>query len=311
MPVTSAPRLTTLLCALALSGLVAASGGVAVAEPGPAAEPAQRTIPTSTSTFLGSGNVSIPDASNAGNCGAQATVRDITFAVSGMPASLVDVSLSLTVAHSYMGDLSIYLIAPNGANAPVAVRPGATQTTGTTPAACGYIANYNGTYNFNDRAAGTVWTAPSPFSGSTDGSNLPGGDFRTSGPFSAAATSLTAPFTGLASPNGTWTLRIVDVSNQNNNTGSGSAGNASLTLVAQDRTQCNAATAALVTARQAAAVAEAAMVKAKKKLKKAKKRGASAEKIAKALKKSRKAKKAAAQADAAAAAALQGYYSVC
>jgi hypothetical protein len=113
-----------------------------------------KVVPTATTTFPGAGTGTIADPSGSTACGATASTRNVTFDVSTLPSTLADVSLSVTLTHDVMGDLSIALIAPNGTAAPLAVRPGATTTT-----ACGFLSNYNGTYTFDDRAAATVWTA--------------------------------------------------------------------------------------------------------------------------------------------------------
>ncbi len=96
----------------------------------------------------------IPDAvSCAPSPGAP---RDVTFTVTGVAGAPASVSVSATMAHTWVGDLIATLIAPNGANIVVFGRTGATASPGS-----GDSSNLGGTYFFcgyrsQPRQAGVV-----------------------------------------------------------------------------------------------------------------------------------------------------------
>lgn len=170
--------------------------------------------------FPGTGVGPIPDAT-AGGPQVPGVPLDITFTVTGLTGAPAIVEVSMTGAHTYLGDLKAVLIAPNGTTFTVFGYTGATSST-----SFGSTSEISGTYSFKDSAAGTNWWVAGSIS------PVPVGDYRTtvSGPTSspAAVTNLTAAFSGVTNPNGTWTLRVTDGASQD--TGNISA--ASLTLAA-------------------------------------------------------------------------------
>jgi subtilisin-like proprotein convertase family protein len=291
-----------LLSATVVLGL-AVTGALALVAPPSQAVPGAHK-------FAGTGFGAIPDGSSP--CPTPGAPRNVTFNVTGMTAPLTDVritGLQFDPAHPFLGDLSVSLIAPNGATHVVFARTGAT-----TAAGFGDTSNVSGPYTFADDAAGNWWTAAAAVDSNT---NVAPGSYRTSQSGGAGATgavsSMNAAFAALANPNGTWTLRVTD----------GCAGDTgavtAATLELTDPTACatqqaavsSAATAA-ASADQAAAAAGDAVAKATKKVTKAKQRlkkavrsGAQG-KIAKAKAKLKKAKKAAKAAKAAKAVADQG-----
>lgn len=160
-------------------------------------------------TFVGSGVGAIPDAAGTGpaNYGAP---RDISFNVSGATASLTNISLSITMTHTYIGDLDVVLAPPgvtpgNPGSFVIFSRAGAVNAGDS-----GYGSNLGGTYVFENASANNLWTA------AASNANVPAQSYRTSvaGPTTdpAANTNFTAAFSALtpAQLNGTWTLRIRD-----------------------------------------------------------------------------------------------------
>ncbi|CAN5475223.1 hypothetical protein BH10ACI3_BH10ACI3_22940 [soil metagenome] len=163
------------------------------------------------SVFTGANLGAIPDggAACAPSPGAN---RDITFSVTGIAAAPTSVSVSMTATHSFVGDVTAVLIAPNGATTTVFGRTGAI-----TAAGVGDSSDLNATYTFSD-------TAPAqPSGGWWQEANVRGaGEFLTSGVYRstglgglgqinpAPATNLTAAFAAIPSSNGTWTLRLTD-----------------------------------------------------------------------------------------------------
>lgn len=142
--------------------------------------------------------------------------RNVTFTVSGLtgPVSSVDVT-NLTFgspAHTWVGDIEAVLIAPNGASHTIFGR-----TLATTATSCGDSTDATGPYTFSDAAA-----AP-PNGGWWQTANILGaavamtpGSYRSTNIGGAGATipmpptSINPSFTGVANPNGTWTLRVTD-----------------------------------------------------------------------------------------------------
>lgn len=144
----------------------------------------------------------IPD----GNAGYGAPLN-VTFPISSFPAAAPgSVAVSMTLTHTYVGDLDAVLIAPDGTQATVFSRTGATS-----PSDFGNSSNLGGTYRFFDSALGSWWGAAS-----TAGNNdvIPPSNYKPSTPGEApsggAAASLITPFSGLSTSNGTWTLRLRD-----------------------------------------------------------------------------------------------------
>lgn len=155
----------------------------------------------------------IPDAP-ASQCGTPGSARDVTFDVSGLAGPIADVGISgLEVAHAWMADLDVRLIAPDGVTEHVIFsRTGATTATG-----CGDSSDVAGPYTFSDGAtvppSGGWWEAATATGSS---SPIPSGTYRATAPGGAGATNpappteITPAFAGLANPNGTWTLRFRD-----------------------------------------------------------------------------------------------------
>jgi subtilisin-like proprotein convertase family protein len=307
------PRVSALVVALATGALLlsSTSGGSAAAPRHHKTghhSTAAKTVPTVTATFAGANTGAIPDAVNVtGPCGTATTagVREVTFPVSGITSGLTNVSVSVTINHTFMGDITLSLIAPDNTTAPLAPRVGATTTGNTTggQANCGYGSNYLGTYVFADTATLNPWTAIG--SAPADATNLPAGNYRSTTPLTGVATTLSATFAGVAAVTGTWKLRIAD-------TGQGDTGSvtaAALTLTGKNTAPCTAATAKVAAAQTAvgdagnkAAGAAVGLQKAKSKLKKAKKSG-NANKIKKAKARVKRAKGIKKSADAAVASA--------
>jgi subtilisin-like proprotein convertase family protein len=111
------------------------------------------------------------------------------------------VRVSFTATHTYVGDVDVVLVAPNG-------------TTGhpiflfTNPAQSdfGDSSDLGGTYNFFDQATGNWWQAAASATGTQP---VPPGDYRTSNQ-TGAQTLITPVFASLANPNGTWILQFND-----------------------------------------------------------------------------------------------------
>lgn len=176
-----------------------------------------------TGSFAGTGTGAIPDRGTAG-CGDPVGVAlDVSFNVTGLTGAVTEVMVDITMTHTWMGDVTATLIAPDGTTSLVLFG----RTGATSPTACGESANLGGTYNFTDTAAGSNWWAVSaPLA---NGDVMPAGSYRTTaiGPQAAAnsspETSLNTTFSALADANGTWILRFTDAGG--GDTGSVSAAN--------------------------------------------------------------------------------------
>lgn len=148
----------------------------------------------------------IPDAPAAG-CGQYGTTtpKDVTYTVSGLTGTITDVRVSSTFSpqHTWGGDLWLELRSPgNTVMKTIFKNRGSTTATG-----CGSSNALAGPYNFFDTAAATNFNTVA-------GTPTPAGDYQANTPCGVAgcgtATPITPSFTGLANPNGTWTLRILD-----------------------------------------------------------------------------------------------------
>ncbi len=152
-------------------------------------------------TFIGSNLGAIPD--NDG------TARSVSFLVSGVERPLRSVQLSMTLQHTWAGDVSATLVSPLGRArlmifGRTGVQRGATFGTGR---------DLDGTYRFGDAFAANWWS--SALQGST---LMPSGDFRsvTGGNRQSlqggCSTHMDAVFGGLspAEANGQWTLLLTD-----------------------------------------------------------------------------------------------------
>ncbi len=184
-------------------------------------------------TFNATGTGAIPDSANTNCWVAAGTPLSMPILVSGVAGAITNMSVSLTMTHTWVGDLNVTLSAPGGS--PSFTIFGRTGTAGTSSGLnCGYSSNMSGTYVYADPSATTNnwWTAANM----GDTGNIATGTYFTTplgapaGAVPTAGTAFNAAFAGLtpAQINGTWTLTITD--NSNGDTGSVSA--ASLTLVA-------------------------------------------------------------------------------
>lgn len=169
-------------------------------------------------TFVGAGVGPIPDRTTAG-CGAPAGAPlNITFN-STATGTITNVEVDMTATHSWVGDVDVQLIAPDGTTHNVFSDTGSTTTTG-----CGADDDLAGLYGFGDSFAGNWWTeattvspmAPGNYRTSTVGDVVGGG----------TVTSMTPVFAAV-NPAGTWTLRVTDEGN--GDTGSVSAANLRIT----------------------------------------------------------------------------------
>jgi subtilisin-like proprotein convertase family protein len=164
-------------------------------------------------TFAGTGTGNIPDLPSGTTCQtAQGTPLNVTFNVTGVSGAVSSVALSMTGFHSWVGDITATLIAPNGASHSVFGRTGAT-----TAGSSGDSSDFNGAYNFAD--ANTTppsggWWQEATLQGAAV--PLTPGNYRTTAAGGAGATNpqpatnMNASFAGVANANGTWTLRVTD-----------------------------------------------------------------------------------------------------
>lgn len=183
-----------------------------------------------SSTFSVAGQTTFP--ANAGTlgavadgpaaqCGTAGPNKDVTFTVSGISGAPSAVSANFTFGapvHTWRGDITATLIAPNGASHVLFGR-----TNSTTAAGCGSPNDLAGPYTFNDTGLTTWWTIA--------GTPTPTGTYRTTTPGGSAAggtvTTMNPAFAGIPTSNGTWTLRFTDAGG--GDTGSVSAANLTLT----------------------------------------------------------------------------------
>jgi subtilisin-like proprotein convertase family protein len=148
----------------------------------------------------GTGTGNIPDPG----------ILDITFPVTGRTGTVTDVVVEFTGTHTYLGDLTATLIAPDDTQHLLFARPNSTDNS----------ADLNGTYIFADSASGTLSSAT--------GDPRPSGLYRTASTSIGPATSLLTSFGGKA-PNGNWVLRF----NDNFGSDSGNVSAARLYLVTE------------------------------------------------------------------------------
>lgn len=172
---------------------------------------------------------SIPDGVSP--CPTAGAPRNVTFNVSGLTGSLSNIAVSMTFAgpaHTFMGDITATLIAPNAASHVVFARTGATTATG-----FGDSSDLAGPYTFADSAGSPPsggWWQEATVRGASEA--MTSGLYRTTAAGGAGqtnpapATNMTAAFSGVPNLNGTWTLRLTD--SCNSDTGAISA--ASLTI---------------------------------------------------------------------------------
>lgn len=166
-------------------------------------------------TFPCTGVGAIPDG-NAGTPPQFGTPLVVNCVVSGVSANVTNVSASITMDHTWVGDVDVVLRAPGGTPSLVVVsRIGVTTAT-----SFGSASDYSGTYVFADSASGTnIWTAAAA-------TPVPAGSYRTTAPGQAGqtnpapVTSLNTTFGGLtpAQANGTWTLTFRDAASADTGT---------------------------------------------------------------------------------------------
>ena len=167
-------------------------------------------LPTSSTGAVdstGTGTGVIPDNDANG--------RVVTFAVSGATRSIEDVSLVLTISHTWVSDLEAVLTSPDGTARLVIFGRAGKRRSGSS----GESANLDGTYIFIDDAATDLWGT---LAGQSTSFVIPSGVYRTSTQgYSSAAintnaggctTLLRGAFGRLppAKTNGLWSLRIAD-----------------------------------------------------------------------------------------------------
>lgn len=191
---------------------IAAAAMVTAAVTGTAS--AQEVLFPATPASLGP----IPDGL-ASSAYAPGLPRDVTFQVTGIGAvETVSVTMAFNPAHTWGGDVTATLIAPDGTSHVIFGRRNVNTANG-----AGSDANLAGPYTFSDRGVLNFWLATSD--------PVAPGSYRTvasGGPFAIGTQTVMDPvFRGHAG-NGTWTLRVVDGHLQD--TGAVSA--ASLTLSA-------------------------------------------------------------------------------
>lgn len=130
--------------------------------------------------------------------------RDVTFVVPPGRRTVTHVTVSVSLSHTWVGDLVAQLIAPTGESHVLFGYTGATSAISK-----GSRADLAYQYTFHDRAGRSWWsTALAVGTGI-----VPDGAYRTSGTGGLGATGLPTPmdaaFVGVPSA-GTWTLRLTD-----------------------------------------------------------------------------------------------------
>lgn len=134
------------------------------------------------------------------------TPRDVKFTVSGLTGAPTDVSIGLSVDMTYVLDLQVTLIAPDGTTKRTVF-----SDTGGGPVEDN--SNTLGPYEFSDSAPASPswWDAAAAING---GQVIPSGSYRASNSNAEAnpgANALITPaFAGLTDPDGVWTLRFRD-----------------------------------------------------------------------------------------------------
>ncbi|HSI88752.1 MAG TPA: FG-GAP-like repeat-containing protein [Pyrinomonadaceae bacterium] len=179
-------------------------------QPSPVEANDEKTVAASTlggTTFPANAGTlgSIPDGTTCYTPGAP---RDVTFTVSGMSGSPTDVELNVTGNHTWVGDMAVTLIAPNGTSHVIFARTEASSTS-----CFGDSSDFAGPYLFTDAATGVNWW-DAAFA-ATGTQPVPAGSYRTTaaGPNNtppAPVTNMNAAFAGVPDANGTWTLRVTD-----------------------------------------------------------------------------------------------------
>ena len=166
-----------------------------------------------SATFPGTGLGTIADATACGPT--PGTPLNVTFNATGLSGapSAVDVGVTFgSPNHTWMGDVTATLIAPNGASHTLFG-----VTTSTSATGIGDSSDLGAAYVFSD-------TAPAPPSGGwwQEATLRGAAEVMTAGTYRTTArggagqtnpappTSINAAFAGVTNPNGTWTLRLTD-----------------------------------------------------------------------------------------------------
>lgn len=181
--------------------LFAALPFVAALLAGPLTTSAAAQVFNATPGTLGA----IPDS--VGECvGADGPPLFVSIPASGLVGGLTSVSASITLTHTWMGEVTATLIAPDGTEHVLFGR-----TLATAPPGWGIDGDLSGTYAFNDAAGGNWWTAAQ-----TAGSGVvPPGAYRTSQlgngtPTSTGAITAMNPVFANREGNGIWRVRFTD-----------------------------------------------------------------------------------------------------
>ena len=174
---------------------------------------ARSSLPKSNATaatFPGTGVGEVPDG--GGGCPQPGAPLTITYEATGLSGAPTGISCSMTFNHSYIGDLSATLYAPDGTSHILFERTGAIADP-----AFGDSSDLGATYIFSDNApaqpSGGWWqeaaarTAAEIMTGGTYRTTAPGGAGQTN---PAPATNFDAAFAGVTDPNGTWSLVVTD-----------------------------------------------------------------------------------------------------
>lgn len=169
--------------------------------------------------FPGTNTGSIPDNS----CGSSDLVIDVPVTGTSGALTNVDVNLTFSPVHTWVGDLDMELVSPDG------TRHWIQSWTGGNGDA-GYQSDAAGPYTFSDNAPDTpTWWAAAL--ATANSSPIPAGSYRTQGPGPSATepplTVMTAAFSGIPSVDGTWKIVIGDCAS--GDTGSVSAASLDIT----------------------------------------------------------------------------------
>ncbi|MCO6459843.1 MAG: proprotein convertase P-domain-containing protein, partial [Saprospiraceae bacterium] len=154
--------------------------------------------------------VAIPDNAYNGTFGSMAS-RTIT--VSGLPTSgaISNIQLKINIGHTWIGDMTIKLVAPGGQVLALASRPGMVETADDGSGCCGALNNMviGNTITFDDAGATTSedWGSA--------GDPVPAGTYAPSNGAIASPPAYTtfaalAAAVGIANLNGTWTIYFGD-----------------------------------------------------------------------------------------------------
>jgi len=170
------------------------------------------TAQTAGAVYPGSNFGPIPDGLSSGPL-AYGAPRDIGFEVQNRTGSINTVRVRFRANHSYVGDLKVQLIAPDGRSHLLFERTGATSSTSR-----GYGSNLIASvaYEFGDDFGPIVgtnwWTAANVGPGGDIGSDLLFSTVISGGPEASVPATTTSMTETLrtAQPNGTWILRFED-----------------------------------------------------------------------------------------------------